>query len=192
MALLRDLSDRQIDDEIAVRHTAMDARERERIAAKAFGRMDPEDERLLHSWAEASSERDRRRIERSVGVFAFRAPLGSDGLPLMVEGDLVVGLVESYEEAQSVGAAWIASHGLPASLGDIATSLSAAGLMWSFIRFRANLWPNGVNGGRNETGIRRYKGLVRKLEAAGVPTTWDGAKYPNACPTRGQFEKLIA
>jgi hypothetical protein len=192
MASLRDLSDRQLDNEIAVRHAAMDARERERIAAKAFGRMDPEDERLLHSWAEAYNESDRRRIENSVGVFAFSAPLSQDGLPFMVEGDLVVGLVESHEEARSAGAAWIASHGLPASLGLVATSLSSAGRMWSFIRFQANLWPNGVNGGRNETGIRRYRGLVRKLETAGVPTTWAGTKYSNACPTRGQFEKLIA
>ena len=186
---LQDLTDAQLDDEIAVRHAAMDTRERGRIAAKDFGRHDPEDQRLLHSWAEASYEQDRRRIERSAGVFAFNAPLGSDGLPYMVEGDLVVGLVRSHEEAQSVGAAWIASHGL---FGLVATSLSSAGLMWSFVHFRANLWPNGVNGGRNETGIRRYKNLVKKLEVAGVPLAWAGDKYSNACPTREQFEKLIA
>ena len=99
---------------------------------------------------------------------------------------------KAFCETRSVGAAWIASHGLPASLGLVATSLSSAGLMWSLVRFQANLWPNGINGGRNETGIRRHKTLVKRLEAAGVPTVWKGAKYANACPTREQFEKLIA
>jgi hypothetical protein len=56
---------------------------------------------------------------------------------------------------------------------------------------RAVLHANGVNGGKNETGIRRYRTVVASAEKAGIEIVWrDDAS--NAYPTREAFEKAVA
>ena len=54
------------------------------------------------------------------------------------------------------------------------------------------LTSNAVNGGVNETGIRRYRSLVRHAAKLGVEIVWTTGNVRNAYQTQADFEAAIA
>lgn len=59
------------------------------------------------------------------------------------------------------------------------------------LRFRADLRSNGVNGGVNETGLRRYRSLRRTIEKLGLAVEWT-ATSNNSYATEADFESAVA
>ncbi len=74
------------------------------------------------------------------------------------------------------------------------TTLSGLpGGMVSVVTSDAVLLANGVNGGANETGIKRYRTWLKSAEKAGIPVTWNAqARTVNGYRTREAFESAIA
>ncbi|WP_128645454.1 hypothetical protein [Rhodococcus sp. BS-15] len=58
---------------------------------------------------------------------------------------------------------------------------------------RAILRGDGVNGGVNEAGLRRYRALVASAEKLGVPMAWGttGAGFRRVDLTQADFEQTI-
>lgn len=59
------------------------------------------------------------------------------------------------------------------------------------IQTRANLAANGVNGGVNETGVKRYRTVVRNAECLGIVWQGDEYVYVNSYLTREEFEAAL-
>lgn len=53
--------------------------------------------------------------------------------------------------------------------------------------FDADLASNGVNGGINETGLRRYRAMRKALAAAGIETEWAAGGYVSSYATEADF-----
>lgn len=66
-----------------------------------------------------------------------------------------------------------------------------AGITTGWVSFRATLAANGVNGGRNETGIRRYHNLIKHLARLGHAVEYE-VNASNSYPSREAFETAIA
>lgn len=80
----------------------------------------------------------------------------------------------------------------PKSAGLRASAFSARDGGEGWVSVRINLLPNGNNGGRNETGIRRYRTIQRAAARLGVELVWDGEMFANAYATAEEFEAAIA
>jgi hypothetical protein len=87
---------------------------------------------------------------------------------------------------------------LPKSIKAKAPSLSSwdretgETLLLGFVTIDAWLTSNGVNKGRNETGIRRYHAAVKALTKLGATIVYRNKVYTNSYPTREQFEAAIS
>jgi hypothetical protein len=80
-----------------------------------------------------------------------------------------------HRDVQAIGNEWLAAHGAPKSIGAKGSSLSAGARSYAYIGWNAQLRADGVNGGRNETGIARFAALLRWAEKAGITVDGDGA-----------------
>lgn len=80
---------------------------------------------------------------------------------------------------------------LPKSLRVRAMGYSNSPTYHGYIQFRADLETNNVNGGVNETGLKRYRSLRKHLARLGHATTWV-ATYANSYDTEEAFEAAIA
>jgi hypothetical protein len=117
-------------------------------------------------------------------------------LPQTIEASLVAS-TEPTETYKADAAAWLAARPAPKSLGLKATGLttpeySADGRYRTvpFIRWQANLTGDGVNGGVNETGLRRYRRLLAWAAEHGVPVVW-APIYANAYASQADLEAAI-
>lgn len=62
------------------------------------------------------------------------------------------------------------------------------GRIGGFIRGSGKLATDGVNGGVNETAIRRYRAVVRAAAKLGIEIRWTARNYSNAYISREAFE----
>jgi len=58
------------------------------------------------------------------------------------------------------------------------------------IRGSVELRSNGVNGGVNETGIKRYRSIVKHADKLGIEIVF-GTRFQNAYADRAAFEQAI-
>lgn len=59
------------------------------------------------------------------------------------------------------------------------------------VKFEARLAADGVNGGTNETGVRRYRSIIRSAAKAGLAVDFCEARALNTYPTRERFESAL-
>jgi hypothetical protein len=62
----------------------------------------------------------------------------------------------------------------------------------SYLRISASLGSDGVNGGRNETGIKRYRAMMKAAERAGIVIEWTAQTLDVTFATREEFEAAIS
>jgi hypothetical protein len=62
---------------------------------------------------------------------------------------------------------------------------------FAYIVWHAALQADGVNGGVNETGLRRYRRLLAWAAEHGVPVVWAGT-YSNAYASQADLEAALA
>ncbi len=79
----------------------------------------------------------------------------------------------------------------PKSLKVKPSLLHTTGGYKPFVQLVANLTANGVNGGINETGLRRYRSFRKNAEKLGIEIEWAPA-FRNSYPTEQQFERAVA
>lgn len=98
----------------------------------------------------------------------------------------VAGRFATVEEAQAVVALFPKSAKLQASrlYGDEAHEGSVRG--WT------KLSQDGVNGGVNEAGIKRFRSFIKAAKKAGVTLEWDSANRTAAYETQADFEAALA
>ncbi len=103
------------------------------------------------------------------------------------EGLNVCATVETVELAREIAAS------LPKSIKIQANVLNdrEAGEKYGYLTLSIALKANGVNGGRNEAGIKRYRSLRKALAKHGHEITWV-TPYRNSYPTEESFEAAIA
>lgn len=75
-------------------------------------------------------------------------------------------------------------HGGPCSGWGPNGALPTTGLISGY----AILEANGVNGGVNETGLKRYRTWLAAAEKLGLEIDWRGDAAGNAYPTQADFE----
>lgn len=68
---------------------------------------------------------------------------------------------------------------------------TGANLTLGTVHFAAYLMANGVNGGRNETGIKRYHTFVRAAERLGYAVEYDATAYANSL-TEAELAEAVA
>lgn len=61
---------------------------------------------------------------------------------------------------------------LPKSCKVRASTITGRDYQAGLVKFNAMLAADGVNGGRNETGIKRYRALAAACERIGCPIIW--------------------
>lgn len=66
------------------------------------------------------------------------------------------------------------------------------GEKYAIIAMEARLVANGSNGGKNETGIKRYRAFVAKAVKLGFAVEFIYGRAQNAYPTVESFESAIA
>jgi hypothetical protein len=92
----------------------------------------------------------------------------------------------TVEDAQALAAQF------PKSAKVSAVSLGGDPAHLGIIQFHVNLAPNGNNGGINETGLRRYRTLMRAAAKAGITVEWTAAQAVNSFATQAEFEAAVA
>ena len=60
----------------------------------------------------------------------------------------------------------------------------------SYVSTQIYLWENGVNGGVNETGVKRIKAIIKSLKKHNMPTVFDN-RWINAVESLEALENLI-
>lgn len=82
---------------------------------------------------------------------------------------------------------------LPKSLRVRATTMSLSGSqLLGMVSFRVSLNADGVNGGVNETGVKRYRRYLKALADAGVEVKWDNeARCTNSYASPEEFEAAL-
>lgn len=96
---------------------------------------------------------------------------------------------EGQRAAQQAAEDWIREHNPPRSLRIKATTLSTSSEVHPYVASTADLRPKSGNVA-NETGVKRYRDLLKWLDREGIAYTWE-APYGNAYATRAEFEKAI-
>lgn len=107
---------------------------------------------------------------------ALEAPQSSEG-PLFWK---LFGVFATEEERDTFLARF------PKSAGVKATTLGAADRSYPAVRAQANLYADGVNKGINETGLKRYRTIVRIAPELPWKTS-----FLNSYPTRAAFEAAL-
>ena len=95
--------------------------------------------------------------------------------------------------AKADAQAWLDDLGAPKFVGLKAGSLSYAGEagMSGYVSFNANLLADKVNGGINETGLKRYRALVRVARAKGIEVEWRG-RWANSYESQAALDEALA
>lgn len=97
---------------------------------------------------------------------------------------------ETVEQAQAAAALF------PKSCRVRVSTLSGCGADRSITlhTIGVDIWLNadGVNKGVNETGIKRYRSIMRAIGKAGLDIVWLGEMYGNSIATQDEFEQIIA
>lgn len=88
----------------------------------------------------------------------------------------------------NIDAAIAVASMFPKSCKVRATKLFGADSVRGYVEFQVHLYENGVNGGVNETGIRRYKTLMKHCAKWGVPVVMAERRYANAFESIEAFE----
>jgi len=70
------------------------------------------------------------------------------------------------------------------------TKLSDIGTVYGYACHSISLQPNGSVGNRNETGIARYRAIMKDCVKLGVEIEWV-APFGNSYQTREDFERAI-
>lgn len=78
----------------------------------------------------------------------------------------------------------------PRSTGLRATTLSSADGTYGYVTGSARLWADGVNGGRNEAGIKRLRSTLKAANKLGIPVVYR-AWWGNSYPDMDEFEAKI-
>jgi hypothetical protein len=78
---------------------------------------------------------------------------------------------------------------LPKTCKATAGTITGRDYKAGYVQFNARLLPDGVNGGRNEAGIARYRKLRAACEKLGVAVEWR-MPFRNAI-TEAELEELI-
>lgn len=73
----------------------------------------------------------------------------------------------------------------------VSTCSHPGGIYTYTARTRSELTANDNNGGRNETGIRRYRSIMARADKLGAEIEF-AAGFVNHYPTRESFESAIA
>jgi hypothetical protein len=104
-----------------------------------------------------------------------------------------------FAEGDDAGlAAFVAAF--PKSAGVHSTTLSTfEGVDWTtgrsvrlpFATVEIFLSSNRANGGRNETGVKRYQSIIRTAAKLGLKVGWDG-NGSNLYDTQAAFEEALA
>lgn len=93
--------------------------------------------------------------------------------------------VETLEKAREIAAQF------PQSVKLRPTTLDKRnGMTVGYLYFNATLLANGVNGGRNEAGIKRYRSLRKAIARLGYATTY-ATTATNSYTTEADFEAAI-
>ena len=99
--------------------------------------------------------------------------------------------VELATEADAV--AFVAQF--PKSLGLRATTLTryegGRSIVTGYVTFQAKLLADGTNGGRNESGVRRYRSLRKHAQRLGVAVEWKASRSVNVYQTEEEFEAAL-
>jgi hypothetical protein len=122
-----------------------------------------------------------------------------EGRPSIAEATIMLsGSEPTHELAKARMTEWLAARRFPKALSMYSTSLynyrAEGDLPVGHIPMARNtvkLWADGVNGGRNETGIRRLQRLVAFCREQGVPFEYVTG-YANAYPTLDEAMAAVA
>lgn len=60
-----------------------------------------------------------------------------------------------------------------------------------YVSHRINLRSDGVNGGVNETGIKRYRSILKAAEKAGIRVEFKGTGFLNSYPTQADLNAAL-
>lgn len=130
-------------------------------------------------------------IPQHPDLFEVTAAGSGDGRPILVEVTLHSAPRPTREAALAEASAILAGFGFPKSVGLRASIMYAQRGVVPTVGMTAYLIADGVNGGRNETGIARYRRFVAYAERHGIPFVYR-AGYGNSYPTREAFEAALA
>lgn len=98
-------------------------------------------------------------------------------------------IVETVEEARALAASFPKSTKVRG--GSLSTrTRDGEPVVVGYVKFNANLVANGVNGGVNETGMKRYRSFRKHVAALGHPIEW-GTRYSNGIDEQ-TFERITA
>lgn len=61
-----------------------------------------------------------------------------------------------------------------------------------YVTFRVDFTADGVNGGVNETGLKRYRSFRRNARRLGIPVIFVNREYGNSVTSEDQLEALLA
>jgi hypothetical protein len=100
-------------------------------------------------------------------------------------------LTEDRAAAEAIVALFPKSAGLVAST--CREYLPAGTKTWGYIMGRAALAKDGVNGGKNETGIKRYRSLAKAADKLGYTLDFAtrGSKIVGGYTSREEFEAAL-
>lgn len=91
----------------------------------------------------------------------------------------------TFEDAAAFAALFPKSHKMQAT-----TLGKSDGTRVGYIRHYAWLAADDVNGGTNETAIKRYRALSRKIEALGATIVY-APQFVNSYASRADFEAAV-
>jgi hypothetical protein len=128
--------------------------------------------------------------ESRVGTFELDAYHTHDGQP---QGWKLVLVLETVEQAREFVAAAPKSLKLRATTltGPINDAYENGSREWGYVTTDAALLKDGVNGGVNETGIKRYWSLKKWAAKAGVELVWT-RQWANSYATQADFEAALS
>jgi hypothetical protein len=103
----------------------------------------------------------------------------------------VTALVEDLAAAQAIVAQFPKSAGIWAT--ECREYLATGTKVWGYVSGRAALAKDGVNGGKNETGIKRYRSLAKAADKLGYTLDFaiQGSRIANGYTSREEFEAAL-
>lgn len=98
--------------------------------------------------------------------------------------------VDDKAEAQAIADQFPKSVKLYA--GTLHASHEPEGRDYGYVQFVAGLSSDKVNGGVNETGLKRWASFLKNAEKLGIAVEWDTEPAPQKYATREAFEEALA
>ena len=96
--------------------------------------------------------------------------------------------VPTVEDARAFAALFPKSHKVHGT--SLTTYAEGGSVVTGLVNHESYISPNKANGGVNETAVKRYRAIVKKLAALGVEIVYSKA-YLNSYETREAFEAAI-